>query len=82
MKLLLRTLLSLLSFRQTIMTKEKVSLTLDINTDVFWTYLKQHFVDDFAKLVYYELNSSFQQSSLVLKAPMVLQNTLIVDLKN
>jgi hypothetical protein len=82
MKLLLRTLLSLLSFRQTIMTKEKVSLTLDINTDVFWTYLKQRFVDDFAKLVYYELNSSFQQSSLVLKAPMVLQNTLIVDLKN
>jgi hypothetical protein len=52
----LRILLSLLSFRQTTVTKEKVNLSLDMNTDSFWTYLKQRFNENFANLVCYELN--------------------------
>ena len=56
MEPLVRTLLSLLSFRQTIMTKEKVNISLDMNTDVFWDYLKQRFNEHFANLVCYELN--------------------------
>jgi hypothetical protein len=52
----LRILLSLLAFRQTTVTKEKVNLSLDMNTDSFWTYLKQRFNENFANLVCYELN--------------------------
>lgn len=52
----LRILLSLLSFRQTTVTKEKVNLNLDMNTDSFWTYLKQRFNENFANLVCHELN--------------------------
>jgi len=52
----LKILLSLLSFRQTTVTKEKVNLSLDMNTDSFWTYLKQRFNENFANLVCHELN--------------------------
>lgn len=38
------------------MTKEEVNLSLDMNTDSFWTYLKQRFNENFANLVCYELN--------------------------
>ncbi|CAF3035216.1 unnamed protein product [Rotaria socialis] len=41
---------------QTVVTKEKVNLSLDMNTDLFWTYIKQRFNKDFANLVCHELN--------------------------
>jgi hypothetical protein len=46
----------LLSFRQTIVSKQNITLSLDMNTDIFWTYIEQRLNADFANLVCYELN--------------------------